>query len=214
MIQYISQMEQEKIRITNTLTSQNENQVKQHQEEITQIQNELEKAKNANSDLKDRLEHSERILLEMETELFQNPYYEPHSIPTSKPSKSKKSKKSKEPTSEDPSQSLSASLSASKSIFDQNPPNPPNRQGKVPSWDFVLLPSRLVALIVQAKKSEAHAMLEMKRLNKQKLIAEETTGKEWLDFENGSVWSCVIKLTLRCYRRKRGYDQAAGESGL
>lgn len=136
-------------------------------EKIRDLEQENDQIRSVNDDLRENLLQNERILEELESELFESPVKNTEIIKTEKP----KHKKNKKVIPKDLSSSGVSEPGLQSSLIQQ-----PRQRFQLKSTEFVIYPNRIIKLLIEAKKSEAKALIECRRLDRTRLLHLDTIG--------------------------------------
>jgi len=144
--------------------------IKSYLNRIEELDSENNYVSNQNQSLKDKLEQNDRILSELESELIQNPNrFSNDKIEDSEVKRKRKNKKSMSKGS------LSESVNTS--IHHVAPRPYQKAHAQLKGTEFIVYPSPLISLLIESKKNEASAVCELKALNRDTDILQETIGR-------------------------------------
>ena len=164
----IKELEFTKSKEFSKLINEKENWIKEYISRIEYLENEYNQLSNSHQDLQNRLEQTERILNDIENELIANPIKVANQEIVM-PTESVKQKKAKKISTKGNNSKL-----ADSSLNNQESKDISIRSDfRLKPTEFVIYPSKIISLLVESKRTEASAIVELKRM--QRTVAKSST---------------------------------------
>jgi hypothetical protein len=171
--QHLSEMKElreEKDRQMSKILQENGSLIQEYVETISKLEEKTKRLENQNEYLHEKLQLNENMLCELENELSRNPIKVIGELKQEANDKNKSNKKNKKMLSKSSLWEIENSQSMVSQQSRQNIRN-------FKSAEFVKFPNKIVSLLIQSKKTEASALLELKNIMKEKEFIEDSVGK-------------------------------------
>ena len=156
----MKELESIKSKEFNKLIAEKDKNISEYISRIEYLENECNILANANHDLHNRLEQTERILNDIETELISNPIkvVNEEILSTSEITKQKKNKKQQSKLGNSKGESVLSVSDLKDTSFKSD--------FKIKPTEFIIYPSKIISLLIESKRSEATAIIEIKRIQR------------------------------------------------